>query len=302
MGCHDTRIMDHYPVLMEEASDFLALKDNGVYVDATCGAGGHSAYILSRKKEIFLYAIDKDREAIEFTGSIIGRRDDFKLLHGGFEDMSGLMKSEGVEGLDGVLFDLGFSSRQIRDPERGLSFSLDGPLDMRFDRERSLTASEIINFWDRDSLVYIFEKYGEIINPRRVVSKIIDRRKRQRFVSTRDLSDFLAANFRERKRIHPATRFFMALRIAVNDELKSLCEGLSQSKDLLNEGGRIVVISFHSLEDRIVKRFFRDSPDLKVLTKRPVVAGKEEVEANPESRSAKLRAAEMQRADVQGGR
>jgi 16S rRNA (cytosine1402-N4)-methyltransferase len=283
---------NHYPVLKEEVKKWINLKENGIYVDCTVGAGGHAKYLLSSMKDIFLFCIDKDEEMIEIAKENLKEFKNFKLIKGGFENIKEIIEKENIGKVDGILFDLGFSKFQIKNPERGFSFLVDGPLDMRYDRNSNLKAYNILNFWGKKDLLYIFKNYGEIANCERIVNKIIERRKKKKFETTGEFADFICKNFKERKKIHPATRFFLALRIAVNDELNCLKKGLENSLSILKNGGRIIVISFNSLEDRIVKNFFKEKKEIKVLTKKPVIPKEEEIKENPLSRSAKLRVGE----------
>lgn len=283
---------EHYSVLKEEVFNFINLKENGIYVDCTTGPGGHSKYLLSKNENIFLICIDKDEKMIEIARENLREFKNFKLIKGGFENLKEILEKENINQVDGIIFDLGFSKLHVKDSERGFSFQLNGPLDMRYDRNSSLTAYEILNYWDRKDLVYIFKNYGEIKNCERIVDKIIERRKIKKFHSTKEFADFITSNFRERKKIHPATRFFLALRIAVNDEINCLKKGLKEALDVLKKGGRILIISFNSLEDRIVKKFFKENKEIKVITKKPVRPSKKEIEENPLSRSAKLRVGE----------
>jgi len=282
---------DHRPVLCEEAFSHLKVRPGGVYVDATVGSGGHSARIL-QVSGVKVFGLDKDEQAVERAGRRFAGVNGFVAIHGGFETMKDLLSQAGISEVDGVLFDLGVSTEQLSDGERGFSFQKDGPLDMRFDRRETLTAAEILNTWRPEELEKIFCEYGEIKRPRRVVKALMQRRRCQPFLRTGDLATFLSGLIRRRGRKHPATLFFQALRIAVNRELECLRSGLEQARALLKKGGRLVVISFHSLEDRIVKQFLRQSEELIVLTRKPVVAPWSVVCYHPESRSAKLRAAE----------
>ena len=287
--------MEHFPVLKKEVLEWMEVRNGGVYVDATCGFGGHSLDILKEgnDKNIFLVGIDKDKKAIDLVSEKLKGYENFKIIQGGFENLKGILQKLHIEKIDGILFDLGFSTYQIKDRSRGFSFYLEGPIDMRYDRNNILTAGEIINTWSKKELIWIFKNFGEIKKPEKIVNKICDRRKNKKFETTTELSGFIFRYYHGgRKRLHPATLFFQALRIAANDELEVLKEGLIQAKEVLKQGGKILVISFHSLEDRIVKRFFRDNEEFKVLTKKPVVAERAEVIVNPESRSAKLRVAE----------
>jgi len=284
--------IEHYPVLKKKVLEYLNLKKNGIYFDATCGRGGHSRHILERGENLFLFGMDKDIEAVEEISERLSGFRNFKAVHGGFEHIDRVLEKEGIDRIDGVLLDIGFSANQVKNGKRGFSFQTEGPIDMRYDTGNPLTAWEIINKWDRNNLLWIFEKYGEIRNARKFVSAVIERRKKKNFETTTELAGFIARYCGQRGKIHPATRFFMALRIAVNNELEALKEGLRKSQDALGKDGRLVVISFHSLEDRIVKNFLRGNPQMTILTKKPVSAGREELAVNPESRSAKLRAAE----------
>lgn len=284
--------MEHYPVMKEEVLKYLNVREGGIYVDATCGHGGHSRRILEAGKNILLYGLDKDAEAVEDISKKLSGFKNFRALHSGYENLDRILESEEISGVDGILMDLGFSSNQIQDGERGFSFQTEGPLDMRYDRTAPLTAGEIVNRWSRNDLVWLFENYGEITKAKKFVSALIERRREKEFETTTELADFIVKYCRYRKKIHPATKFFMALRIATNDEMETVKQGLTKASEALKSGGRLVVISFHSIEDRIVKHFFRNTGALSVLTKKPVTAGEEEQAANPESRSAKLRACE----------
>lgn len=282
----------HFPVLKEEVAKWINLKENGIYVDCTTGSGGHSKYLLSSGKNIFLICIDKDEKMLEIARENLKDFKNFKLIKGGFENLEDILKKENIREVDGILFDLGFSKLHIKDSERGFSFQNNGFLDMRYDRNSNLTAYDILNSWSRNDLIYIFKNYGEIKNCEKIVEKIIERRRKKKFETTKEFADFISKNFIERKKIHPATRFFLALRIAVNDELNCLKKGLEGSLNMLKKGGRVLVISFNSLEDRIVKKFFREREEIKILTKKPIIPTIEEIKENPLSRSAKLRVGE----------
>lgn len=284
--------MAHYPVMKEKVIEYLNLKECGVYIDATCGYGGHSREILEKGRNIFLFCIDKDKEAINMLQENFKEFSNFIAICGGFENLKKLVGEKYFGKIDGILFDLGFSYNQVKDGRRGFSFQVEGPLDMRYDTSQRLTSWEIVNQWGRKNLIWIFKNYGEIKRPEKIVDKIIERRKKKKFDTTKEFADFILRNYREKKGIHPATKFFMALRIAVNDELNCLKKGLREGEELLKKGGRFVIITFHSLEDRIVKKFFKNSSNLKALTKKPVLPEKEEIEVNRQSRSAKLRVAE----------
>jgi len=285
-------MVEHYPVMKEYVVRYLNLKDGGIYIDATCGYGGHSRYILERGRNILLYGLDKDEDAIRYVSQALSNFKNFKAIHSGYEDIDRVLEKEGIEKVDGILMDLGFSSNQVKDGERGFSFQIEGPLDMRYDRRNEITAGEIINRWSRKDMIWVFENYGEVKRATKIVDAIIERRKKKKFETTIELADFIAKHCIRQGKIHPATKFFMALRIAVNNELEVLKEGLKKAVLFLKTNGRLVVISFHSIEDRIVKHFFKNNRQLKVLTKKPVLPDKAEVSANPESRSAKMRVCE----------
>ena len=277
---------------------WLNVRPGGFYLDATCNGGGHSAAILESCHGAQVLGIDKDESILARTREKLVRYENFSAVKSGFEHLADTLDRRGVGRIDGAVFDLGFSTHQIADAERGFSFMREGPLDMRFDRNEELTAGVIVNRWGKAELGRLFRDYAEIRRPDRVVSALIERRKRKRFETTTDLADFLKS-FGPRKRgLHPATRYFQALRIAVNDELEALKQGLEQAAAALADGGHLVVISFHSLEDRIVKLFFRACPELEVLTKKPVRPSSRETAMNPESRSAKLRVAEKQGLEI----
>ncbi|MCM8769981.1 MAG: 16S rRNA (cytosine(1402)-N(4))-methyltransferase RsmH, partial [Candidatus Omnitrophica bacterium] len=235
--------------------------------------------------------LDKDPGAIERVKKKFGGVKDFTAIHGGFEKMKEFLAREGVNAVDGVLFDLGISTEQLKS-ERGFSFQVDAPLDMRFDSSGGITAADILNESHPEELVRIFSEFGEIRGSRKLVKLIVERRKKRPFVRTGELVELICQSFKRYRRKHPATLFFQALRIAVNDELECLRCGLHQARETLKKSGRLVVISFHSLEDRIVKHFFRQCDDLKVLTPKPERVDRNTVAIHPESRSAKLRVAE----------
>jgi len=284
--------MVHVPVMVREVVEWMNLRRGGVYVDGTCGGGGHSAAMLDACPGIRIIGLDKDADAAAAARGRLGGRPAFEAVHAGYETLDAVLEARGVPAVDGVLLDLGFSTDQVGDPERGFSFQREGPLDMRFDRGSGLTAADIVNGADRRELARIFGEYGEIPRPERLADRIVERRKRRPFETTTDLAGFAAGALRRRPGLHPATLVFQALRIEVNRELEAVAAGLAAAERVLRQGGRVAVISFHSLEDRIVKRRFRESPGLAVLTRKPVRPGADETNANRESRSAKLRVAE----------
>jgi len=289
----------HVPVLLKEAIDFLAVRRGGTYIDATVGLGGHSLEIARRLGAPgHLIGLDKDPAALEKAGvrlrtSGLGEQADrprIELRHASFASLAE------VQGpmADGLLADLGVSSLQFADPMRGFSFQAEGPLDMRMDPQSELTAEQVVNQFDERELADLIYEFGEERRSRRIARAIVRSRPIR---TTAQLAEIVSAAARPMKyeRIHPATRTFQALRIFVNRELDDLRALLEAAPQILKPGGRLVIISFHSLEDRIVKDALRDGVKqgyYKLLTKKPVTAREEEVDRNPRARSAKLRAAE----------
>jgi len=286
----------HTPVLLKESTDILLGNEGRVYVDCTLGLGGHTRRILEENPHAFVIGIDRDEEAIEvakenlkeFEGRIAIYKADFAYL-------DEVLEAEGIEKVDGFLFDLGVSMFQLKS-ERGFSFQVDAPLDMRMDREQKLTAYKVVNEYPEKELARIIWEYGEERLSRKIARAIVQYRKKKPIETTKELAEIVMSVYPERLkhgRIHPATRTFQAIRIEVNRELESLKTALEKTPYLLNPRGRLVVISFHSLEDRIVKNFLRERSDtFKILTKKPITPSEEEIKMNPASRSAKLRAGE----------
>jgi 16S rRNA (cytosine1402-N4)-methyltransferase len=296
----------------EEVVRFLALRGDGVYLDGTLGGGGHAALILENAPNARVVGIDKDQEALKASGErLAAYREQIHLVHGDFAELAGQFISLGISGIDGFILDLGVSSHQLDSPERGFSFQQNATLDMRMDTSSGETAADLINDLPEQELERIISEYGEERWARRIASFIAGERLESPITTTFRLVDIIKGAIPKAKwdeRIHPATRTFQALRIAVNHELASLERGMRAALDLLQPGGRGVVISFHSLEDRIAKHIFREyaegctcprqlpvcvcgkQPRVKVLTGRPVTATKQEIEVNPRARSAKLRA------------
>ena len=287
----------HVTVLLHEAVDALAVKPDGVYVDGTFGRGGHSRLILSKLgANGRLVVFDKDPQAIAVARQLAEADKRVQVVHGGFSGFQVALKGLGIEAVDGALFDLGVSSPQIDDAERGFSFRYDAPLDMRMDRRQALTAEQVVNTYSQGELERIIRDYGEE-RPniaRRYAAAII---KARPLATTEDLaSAILRAHVGRRQRTHPATRTFQAIRIFVNDELEQVRAIMPLLPELLSQGGRVGVISFHSLEDRIVKQYFAEQAkngyeaELRIITKHPVDGATKDVH-NPRSRSAKLRVA-----------
>ena len=290
--------LPHLSVLPAEVLDALRPTSGGTYVDCTVGAGGHAAAILDASApDGRLLGIDADPGALAIAAERLARFGDrVRLVHRNYRELERVLTETQTPAPNGILLDLGVSSMQLDRPERGFSFQADGPLDMRLDPTTGETAADLVNTLPERELADVIYRYGEERHSRRVARSIIARRATSRFATTTDLARVVAGALGGRTAghgIHPATRTFQALRIAVNDELGGLETVLPQAADALAPGGRLTVIAFHSLEDRIVKQFMRSRPEqLRVLTKKPLVASSEEQRANPRSRSAKLRAAE----------
>jgi 16S rRNA (cytosine1402-N4)-methyltransferase len=311
----------HTPVLTTETINALQPRAGGRYIDATLGGGGHAEEVLRMSgPQGALLGIDADPEALSLARSRLapfGAR--IVTVESYFDRISFVAREAGFDPVDGILFDLGVSSMQLERSDRGFSFQTDGPLDMRLGPSADRTAVDLVNGLSVAELQRIFQEYGEERYARRIAQSIVAQRAHGRIQTTAELARTVtsAVPARDsRTRIHPATRVFQALRIAVNDELIRLSAALPQATDLLRAGGRLVVISFHSLEDRIVKRFMREesrgcvcppgipvcacghAPRLQPLTARPISASLEEITANPRARSAKLRAAERVASDL----
>ena len=289
----------HIPVLPAEVLSYLALKSGDDVVDATLGGGGHASALLEAIGPTGrLLGIEWDARTLEETRKKLERFGSRAMLvHGNYRNLERFARACGIPSVSGILIDLGYSSFQIDDPERGFSFRNDGPLDMRYDASGDLTASDVVNGWPKEDLIRILRDYGEERAAGRIAEAIVRARARHLIASTAQLAAIVSEAVPERSRrgkpkINPATQAFQAIRIAVNDELGNLEAVLPEAVKLLTSGGRLAVISFHSLEDRIVKRFFEDSPELKALTAKPVGPAAAEIAGNPRSRSAKLRVAE----------
>ncbi len=285
--------MNHVPVLVGPALECLAIRPSGIYVDATFGAGGHARSILERLDAGRLIAIDVDPRAALEAAAITDPR--FTFIQENFREITAVLDRYSIATVDGVLFDLGVSSMQLDDAQRGFSVGKPAPLDMRMSPDLARSAYEILATASEGELTNIFFNYSEERNARRIARAIVTRRSKGALPSTTSEFAQLVAGVVQRpgrrERLHPATRVFQALRIAVNDELEALREGLHAAIGRLGGAGRVVAISFHSLEDRIVKQAFRDER-LDVLTRRPVLPERDEIAENPRARSAKLRAAE----------
>ncbi len=310
----------HTPVLLSEVLAVLQPYPGGLYIDGTVGGGGHAAALLQRiQPGGRLLGIDADPAAIQAVQAHLEARTDmfppqtYTLCHGHFDNIGKLAHTHRFAGVDGILFDLGVSSYQLDTPERGFAFRTSGPLDMRLDPTHGPTAADLLDRLNEQELADIIYRYGEERYSRRIARRIIEQHRQQSLTTTTELAELVKhavqgrsrpPQQRQRSQIHPATRTFQALRIAVNRELERLEAALPQAVALLRPGGRIAVISFHSLEDRIVKLFFRAESGyggsealplpvrLQIITKKPLEPGDAELQANPRSRSAKLRVAE----------
>ncbi|MGC1381693.1 MAG: 16S rRNA (cytosine(1402)-N(4))-methyltransferase RsmH [Candidatus Baltobacteraceae bacterium] len=286
--------MNHVSVLLRPALEYLAIRPDGIYLDATFGAGGHSRAILERLGTGRLIALDADPHASERAAQITDSR--FTFVHANFRDLMGVLDRCAVPAIDGALFDLGVSSMQLDDPLRGFTLGKPAPIDMRLNPYAGRSAYDILATASESELADIFFQYGEERGARRIARAIVVRRANGTLPNTTDEFARLIAGLvhrpGRRERLHPATRVFQALRIAVNDELGALRGGLHGAIGRLRAAGRIVAISFHSLEDRIVKQTFRADERLDVLTKRPILPDEQELDENRRARSAKLRAAE----------
>lgn len=304
-------MFNHISVLLDESIEGLNIKSDGIYVDATLGAGGHSLEILKRLDKGHLYAFDQDQQALfEAHKRLLDYKDKYTFIYSNFRNMKEELHKLGVDHVDGIIFDLGVSSPQFDEGERGFSYQHDARLDMRMDQSQSLTAYDIVNNYDYNELVSIFYKYGQEQYAKTIARNIEKKRSIKPIETTFELVDIIKESIpakAKRKKGHPAKKVFQALRIAVNDELNVFEETLSDALDLLNVGGRICVITFHSLEDKICKYTFRDvskTPDLpkeipyipdelkpkyRLINKKPIVASEEELSENHRSHSAKLR-------------
>ncbi|MCL1835020.1 MAG: 16S rRNA (cytosine(1402)-N(4))-methyltransferase RsmH [Oscillospiraceae bacterium] len=306
--------MKHTPVLLRECSEALAVRPDGVYVDGTLGYAGHAREIAKRLRTGRLIAIDRDESAIEAARAELHEFGNLvECVRGNFRDIKEILGERGIDNVDGMLFDFGVSSAQLDNAKRGFSYMHDAPLDMRMDNAGPLTAFEIVNGWSADELRRVFSDYGEERYSRRIAEAIAAKRGGKPIATTYELNSVILAAIpaaARREKQHPSKRCFQALRIAVNDELGAIDDMLEAAPDLLKRGGRLCVISFHSLEDKRVKAAFLSgadgckcpkdfpvcvcgfTPKLKLIGKRPVTPAQDEIERNPRARSAKLRVAE----------
>ena len=302
--------MKHYSVLLNECIDNLKIKEDGIYVDATLGYAGHSKEILKKLTSGKLYCFDNDEIAIEQSKKELSKiSNNFKIYHSNFSNMKEKLLSDGVTKVDGILFDLGFSSPQVDDASRGFSFMRDGNLDMRMDLDNQLNAKKVVNEYSEENLKEIFFRYGEEKTSKNIAKKIVEYRKDKEIKTTLELVEIIKQSvgmkyFNEK---HPERNIFQAIRIEVNNDLNVLESVLPDAIDLLNKNGRICVITFHSLEDRIVKKIFKENSEvseifrglpevpkeyqakIKLINKKPILASEKELLENSRSKSAKLR-------------
>lgn len=293
----------HIPVLIDEVIKSLKPGRGGIFVDCTLGEGGHAEEILRLSSpDGLLIGIDQDVDALRSARERLKKYGErVKIVHDNFKNINKILEGRGIDGLDGILFDLGVSTSQLMNPFRGFSFRTDGPLDMRMDRVGDITAESLVNGLSEEELVKIIREFGEERYALKIANAIVRERKKERITSTLQLAEIIRyaiPRSRVYARIDPATRTFQALRIAVNDELEILRKAVVDASAMLRPGGRICIITFHSLEDRIVKHTFRKLSKgdgkqiLKIITGRPIRPTLMEQESNPRSRSAKLRVAE----------
>jgi 16S rRNA (cytosine1402-N4)-methyltransferase len=287
----------HVPVMVSEVLNGLSLRPGGIYVDATLGLGGHTEAILSKYPEVkMVLGLDHDTEALKQAESRLATFGDrVRLIHSNFIHLHDVLLSNRIERVDGILMDLGISSFHLENSGRGFSFSGDEPLDMRMDPSTAVSAANMVNKLPVERLTKLIQAYGEERWAKRIAKRIYDRRKTAPILNSKDLAEVVANSIPKKyhpRRIHPATRTFQALRIAVNRELDNLKEALNSLPSCLRLEGRMCIISFHSLEDRLVKIAFRKDNRLKPLTKKPLVPSREEMRNNPRARSAKLRIAQ----------
>lgn len=284
--------------MAREVLEVFNARTGGVYVDATLGLGGHAEEILKRiGPEGRLIGIDRDEEALRMARDRLSDRRVI-FIKGNFSRLKALLAEVGINKADGLLFDFGVSMLQFKDMSRGFSFSSDEALDMRMDRSQGLTADKIVNSYTENEICRILNEYSDERFAKRIAKAIVDARRRKRIANCAELAGIVSEVYKgksRREKIHPATRTFQALRICVNDELNEIKKGLEEAVDLLNTGGRLCAISYHSNEDRIVKNFLREADRngiVRVITKKPIIASSEEARQNPSSRSAKFRGAE----------
>ena len=304
----------HESVLLKECIDNLMIKSDGIYVDGTLGGAGHSKHILSKIDSGMLIGIDQDSDALKVADDVLKKINlNYKLIHNNFSNIINVLDELGIDKIDGVLLDLGVSSYQIDNPERGFSYMKNGDLDMRMNQNETITAKSVVNEYSYDRLIDIFFKYGEEKFSKRIASSIVAYREEKEISTTFELVEIIKSSIPKKElynNSHPAKRIFQAIRIEVNNELGIIEKTIYDIVKRMNKGGRIVIITFHSLEDRIVKHVFKElyidcicppgmpictcgkKREVKIITKKPIYPSDEELESNTRSRSAKLRVAE----------
>lgn len=302
--------MKHYSVMLSKALEGLNIKENGIYVDATLGYAGHSSAILKKLKSGHLYAFDQDEEAIKESKAKLAKiGNNFTIIYSNFVNLKNKLKEQNIKKVDGILFDLGLSSPQIDNKDRGFTFMTEAPLDMRMDKSNKLTAEKVVNTYSLEELTNIFYLYGEEKQSKLIAKKIVSYRLDKPIKTTTELVKIIASAVGAKyfNKNHPERQIFQAIRIEVNSELTVLKKVLPDAIDLLNKGGRIAVITFHSLEDRIVKQIFKKEseindlvkglpdipkeyqPKIKLINKKPIIPSEAEIKENTRSKSAKLR-------------
>lgn len=287
----------HLPVMLEEVDECLITKTFGYYVDCTFGGGGHSLFLLKKYKDIKIVAFDQDGSSLkrfETDFDLRKFKDRIIFCNDNFRNIEKNLKEQNISKVNGLLADLGVSSKQLDDKSRGFSFNSDSVLDMRMDNRQSLTAYEVVNNFSKEKLEEIFFEYGEESFSRQIAQKIVETRIKTSIKTCNQLKDIICSVKYSKGNINPATKVFQALRIYVNDELGSLKDLLNSLEKILDVGARAVIMSYHSLEDRIVKQSFKNSENLKIINKKVITATEEEIRNNPRSRSAKIRTAEKQ--------
>ena len=285
----------HVPVMREEVLEALELKDSGIYVDATLGLGGHAVGILQRAEGCTLIGIDRDESAIRIARERLKGHQKVYFVKDKFSNLKEIVNNLGYEKVDGIILDAGVSTLHLKNEDRGFSFMTDGPLDMRMDQDSDLTAETVVNSYKEKDLADLIFQYGDERFSRRIARSIVYNREKKRITTCKELEEIVYKAVGRRGKIHPATRTFQAIRIEVNSELDELSKAVDSGAELLEEHGRFCILSYHSLEDRIVKNAFRKLAKeglFRIITKKPMVPEREEQKLNPSSRSAKLRVAE----------
>ena len=287
----------HLPVMLNEIDQYLMTKDTGYYVDCTFGGGGHSLYLLNKYNGIKIIAFDQDTDSLKRFNEnpeLQRFKDRIIFCHDNFRNIEKNLNKLNIPKVNGLLADLGVSSKQLDDKTRGFSFNSDDILDMRMNKEQELTAYTVVNTFSKENLQDIFFKYGEESFSKQIAQKIVEERVKGNIKTCNQLKDIVCKVKWAKGKINPATKIFQALRIYVNDELGSLQEMLNSITNILNTGARAAILTYHSLEDRIVKQTFKDAKNLKIINKKVIIATEKEMKENPRSRSAKLRVVEKE--------